>query len=65
MSTAAQVNRVSCRRTDIVKMFFGIANAIRISGRDMFFTPTADGGQYTFCIGNRRMTYTIQEGGAL
>lgn len=55
-----------CRRTDIVRMFFGIANAIRLSGRDMFFTPIAGGGaQYTFAIGNRRMTYTVQEGGAL
>ena len=65
MSIAAQAKRVSCKRTDIVRMFFGIANAIRLSGRDMFFTPTTDGGQYTFRLGNRTMTYTIQEGGAL
>lgn len=54
-----------CRRTDIVKMFFSIANSIRLKGRDMFWQPTADGIIYTFAIGNNRITYTVQKGGAL
>ena len=55
--------RLVCRRTDIARMFFGIANAIRQSGRDMFITPTDNGVIYTFRLGNRSMTYTVQEGG--
>lgn len=55
--------RLVCRRTDIARMFFGIANAIRQSGRDMFITPTDNGVTYTFRLGNRSMTYTVQEGG--
>ena len=59
------LKRHICRRTDIVKMFFNLANAIRTSGRELFWSPTDSGAVYTFRLGNRTMTYTIQEGGAL
>lgn len=56
--------RRPCRRTDIVKMFFGIANAIRQSGQDLFWQPSPDGGAvYTFRIGENRITYSVQRGG--
>ena len=55
-----------CRKTDIVKMFFSIANSIRQYGRELFWQPMPDGGAvYTFRLGNRTMTYIIQEGGEL
>ena len=57
--------RRPCRRTDIVKMFFGIANALNTKGRDMFFQPTDNGGVYTFRLGDNLLTYSIQKGGML
>lgn len=55
-----------CRKTDIVKMFFSIANSIRQYGRDLFWQPMPDGGAvYTFRLGENLITYSIQKGGAL
>lgn len=64
-STKIQQRRI-CRRTDIVKMFFGIANSIRQCGRDLSWQPTPDGGAvYTFRLGDNLITYSVQKGGAL
>ena len=58
--------RRPCRRTDIVKMFFRIANSIRQSGKDLFWQPTPNGGAvYTFRLGENLVTYSVQKGGVL
>lgn len=62
--TTNQNQRHACRRTDIVKMFFAIANAIRTNGRDFYLQTTDSGIQYSFRIGDRQITYSV-EGGAL
>ena len=60
------LKRRICRRTDIVKMFFSIANSIRQYGRDLFWQPMPDGGAvYTFRLGENLITYSIQKGGKL
>lgn len=54
----------SCRRTDIVDMFFSIANSIRRKGENFKVCVLPDGSTvYTFRIGSKRITYSIQEGG--
>lgn len=62
--TTNQSQRHACRRTDIVKMFFSIANALRTKGKDFSFQPTEDGIQYFFRLGNNLITYSVQKGGA-
>jgi len=64
-SIKVQGKRHICRRTDIVRMFFDIANAIRLNGKDLFFTPMTNGIQYTFSLGSNRITYTVEKGGEL
>lgn len=61
--TTNQNQRHACRRTDIVKMFFSIANALRTKGKDFSFQPTEDGIQYFFRLGNNHITYSVQKGG--
>lgn len=62
--TTNQIQRHACRRTDIVKMFFSIANALRTNGKDFFLQPTEKGITYSFRLGNNLITYSVQEGGA-
>ena len=62
--TTNQSQRHACRRTDIVKMFFSIANALRTKGKDFSFQPTEDGIQYFFRLGDNHITYSVQKGGA-
>lgn len=62
--TTNQNQRHACRRTDIVKMFFSIANALRTNGKDFFLQPTEKGITYSFRLGNNLITYSVQEGGA-
>lgn len=62
--TTNQNQRHACRRTDIVKMFFSIANALRTKGKDFSFQVTEEGIQYFFRLGNNLITYSVQEGGA-
>lgn len=62
--TTNQNQRHACRRTDIVKMFFSIANALRTKGKDFSFQPTEDGIQYFFRLGDNHITYSVQKGGA-
>lgn len=57
--------RHACRRTDIVKMFFGIANTIRTKGNDFFLQSTENGTVYSFRIGSNLITYSVQKGGQL
>ena len=61
--TTNQNQRHACRRTDIVKMFFSIANALRTSGRDFFLQTTELGITYSFRIGSNLITYSVQKGG--
>lgn len=61
--TTNQNQRHACRRTDIVKMFFSIANALRTNGKDFFLQPTEKGITYSFRLGNNLITYSVQEGG--
>lgn len=63
--TTNQSQRHACRRTDIVKMFFSIANALRTNGRDFFLQTTELGITYSFRIGSNLITYSVQIGGAL
>ena len=58
-----QNQRHACRRTDIVKMFFSIANALRTKGKDFSFQPTENGIQYFFRLGDNLITYSVQKGG--
>lgn len=62
--TTNQNQRHACRRTDIVKMFFSIANAIRTSGKNFYLQPTDNGISYSFQLGNNLITYSVQKGGA-
>lgn len=62
--TTNQTQRHACRRTDIVRMFFSIANALRTKGKDFSFQPTEDGIQYFFRLGDNLITYSVQKGGA-
>lgn len=57
--------RHACRRTDIVRMFFGIANALRTKGNDFFLQSTENGTVYSFRIGSNLITYSVQKGGKL
>ena len=61
--TTNQNQRHACRRTDIVKMFFSIANALRTNGKDFFLQPTEKGITYSFRLGNNLITYSVWEGG--
>lgn len=57
------LTRHNCRRTDIVKMFFSIANAIRLKGQDFYLQETDNGIQYSFRIGENLITYSVEKGG--
>ena len=61
--TTNQSQRHACRRTDIVKMFFSIANAIRTNGKNFYLQSTEKGLVYSFQIGDNQMTYSVQKGG--
>ena len=62
--TTNQIQRHACRRTDIVKMFFSIANALRTKGKDFSFQVSEEGIQYFFRLGDNLITYSVQKGGA-
>ena len=61
--TTNQNQRRHCHRSDIVKMFFSIANALRTKGKDFSFQVTEDGIQYFFRLCNNLITYSVQKGG--
>ena len=61
--TTNQNNRHVCHRTDIVRMFFAIANAIRTNGKKFYLQQLDNGICYSFELGNKVITYTVQEGG--
>ena len=59
------VKRRMCRTIDLKEMFFSLAHAVRLKGRDATWAPIEGGMEYSFRLGDNICTYSFRKEVAL
>ncbi len=65
MVSNLNVKRRTCRTIDLKKMFFSLAHAVRLKGRDATWAPIEGGMEYSFRLGDNICTYSFRKEVAL
>ena len=59
------VKRRMCRTIDLKEMFFSLAHAVRLKGKDATWAPIEGGMEYSFRLGDNVCTYSFRKEVAL
>lgn len=59
------VKRRMCRTIDLKEMFFSLAHAVRLKGKDATWAPIEGGMEYSFRLGDNICTYSFRKEVAL
>ena len=59
------VKRRTCRTIDLKEMFFSLAHAVRLKGKDATWAPIEGGMEYSFRLGDNICTYSFRKEVAL